>query len=82
VGPVICLEGGYVVAISKLPADFCVKIRKRLPHVRVKLARTGLVGSHVGLRGVIREQFLEDLEVASALHFFAISADDRFCCFG
>ena len=33
VGPVICFEGGYAIAISKLPVDFGVKVRKRLPQV-------------------------------------------------
>src|SRR5206468_12140555 len=71
VGPVICFKGGYAVAIDKLPVDFGVKVRKRLPHVRVKLAHTGLVWSCSRLRRVIdkiiSEEFFEDFPISLGL---------------
>lgn len=84
VGPVICFKGGYAVAISKLPVNFGVKVRKRLPYVRVKLAHAGLVWSCSRLRRVIdkiiREEFLEYFEVPLALNFLCVSAHNCLRC--
>jgi hypothetical protein len=47
----------------------------------VQLAGTGLVRAAARLRGVVQEvvgeQFVEELEVACALHLFGVSPDDR-----
>src|SRR5262245_7593182 len=81
VGPVICFKGGYAVAISKLPVDVGVKVRKRLSHVGVELAHAGLVWSRSRLRRVIDkilcEEFLEYLEIPLALNFLGVATDNR-----
>jgi hypothetical protein len=70
--------GCRAIAINKLPVDFGAKVRKRLPHVCVKLAHAGLVWSCSRLRRVvdkiIREQFFEDFEFPLALNFLCVSA--------
>jgi hypothetical protein len=71
-------EGGYTVAVSKLPVDLGVKVWKRLPQGRVKLSHAGLVWSCSRLRRVIDEiiceEFLEYFEFPSALNFLCVSA--------
>src|SRR5258708_34432576 len=66
VSPMVSFVCCHTVAGRKLPVDFSVKVRKRLPHVRVKLAYPGLVWRCSWLRRVIDkvicEEFLEDFE--------------------
>jgi hypothetical protein len=84
VAPVICFKGGYAVAISKLLVDFGAKVRKRLPHVRVKLAHARLVWSCSRLRRMIDkticEEFLEYFEFPLALNFLCVSAHNCLRC--
>src|SRR5260370_26644734 len=66
VSPMVSFVRRHTVAVRELPVDFGIKVRKCLPHVRVKLAHSGLVWSCSRLRRVIDkiicEEFLEYFE--------------------
>src|SRR4029434_2364186 len=69
---VIGLVGRHAFTIGKLPVNLGMKIRKGLAHVGVELPDASLIGRCSGLGGVIdeivREKFLENIEVSLALN--------------
>ena len=83
--PVIGLVGRHPVAIGKLPMDFGVEVGESGAEDFVQFSRAGLVGRAARLRGVVEEvvgeKFIEHGEIAAALHFFGVAANDRFCGF-
>src|SRR5215470_7940710 len=84
--PVVGLVGNHTISIGNLPVDLRMKVGKRHAKVGIELPDAGLVGSCARLRCVVnkilREEFLEEVEVPTALHFFGIAADDSFCVLG
>src|SRR5262249_1089752 len=84
--PVVGLVGSHTISISNLPVDLRMKVGKRHAKVGIELPDAGLVGSCARLRCVVNkilsEEFLEEVEVPTALHFFGIAADDSFCVLG
>src|SRR4051794_18714066 len=78
-GAVVDLVGGDDVAVDGLPMDLGSKVGKRVAQPVVEDANTGLVGGSAGLRGVVDEvvgeQFVEQCEIALALDFFGVAAD-------
>src|SRR5262249_17486455 len=87
---IVCTVIGFVgchsITVRQLPVNLRVKVRKRLAHISIELPDTSLIGGCSGLGGVIheiiREEFVEDIEVAFALDLFGISADYGFRGFG
>ena len=84
VGAIIGFVSRHAIAISKLPVDFDVKVRKSLPHVGIEFEHAGLVRGCSRLRRVIDnilcEEFVEYFEFALALNFLRISAHNRLRC--
>ena len=82
----LCRAVRRSIAVLQLPVNLRVKVQKRLAHRSVELPDTSLIGGCSGLGGVIheivREEFVEDIEVAFALDLFGISADNSFRGFG
>jgi hypothetical protein len=68
----------YAVSIGQLEMNFRVEVRKGSANVRVKLSNTRLIRGHFRLRRVVdkvvREQFLEDLQLALALNFLRVAS--------
>ena len=80
--PVIGLISRHAFPIGKLPVDFRMEVRERSANIAVELPYTLLVRSRVRLRCMVNEifgeKFFKHAEVSSTLHFFGISADNRF----
>src|SRR5262245_42923495 len=83
---VVCFVSRYPVDIGQLPMDLRMKVGECFTNVTVELSHAGFVGRHVWLRcvvdKVVREEFLEDFKVPTALHFFGIPSDNSFRCVG
>ena len=80
--PVIRLISCHAFTVGKLPVNFRVEVRERSANIAVELPYTLLVRSRVRLRCMVNEifgeKFFKHAEVSSTLHFFGISADNRF----
>jgi hypothetical protein len=78
VSPILSFVRRHTVAFCKLPVDFGVKVRKRLPHAGIQLAHTSLVWRCSRLRRVIDEiiceEFVEYIEFSLALNLLCVSA--------
>src|SRR5215475_3713559 len=70
-GAVIGFVSSHPIALSELPVNHGMKVRKRLAHVGVELPDPGLVGVGSGLGRVIheivRKQLFENVKVSFAL---------------
>ena len=81
----VSLVSRHPVAIGKLPMDFGVEVGESSAEDFVQVSRAGLVGRAARLRCVVEEVVGEELiehgEIAAALHFFGIAANNRFCGF-
>ena len=70
------------IAIGELPVDLGAEVRERGSNIGVEFPHACFVRSRVRLWCVIdeivREEFIENIEVSPALDLFGISADDGF----
>src|SRR5215469_673939 len=86
VSAVVRLVRCHSVAVGKLPVDLGMKVGECGTNIRVEFSHACLVWSSVRLWCVIdeivREEFLENVEVSHPLHLFGVSAHDSFCGFG
>src|SRR3981081_4928647 len=78
VSPVIGLIRRHAVTVGKLPMDVGVKVGERGPEDFVELSRTLLIRRaprlRWGVEKIVGEEFLEDLEIAPALHSLRVAA--------
>src|SRR6266404_618417 len=79
---VIGLVSRYEFSVGRLPMDFCMEIRERGTKCAVKASDAVFIRCGVWLGRMVNEvvskEFLKDVEIPTALHFFGIAADDRF----
>jgi hypothetical protein len=79
---VVRLVRRHPVAIGELPVDLRMKDRESGTHMAVELTHARFVGSGVRLRcmihEVVREEFVENLEISPVLDLFGIPADGGF----
>jgi len=82
VGSMIRLVSRHELSVGNLPVDLRVEIGECSTKGVVKTPDAIFIGSGAWLWGmvneVVSEEFLEDVEVPTALHFFGIPADDSF----
>ena len=78
-GAVVDLVRGDDVTVDGLPMDLGSKVGKRVAQPVVEDANTGFVGCGARLGSVVDEvvgeQFVEQCEIALALDFFGVAAD-------
>jgi hypothetical protein len=72
----------HPVTVGELPVDLRTKVRECGTNMAVELTHARFVGSRARLRSVIdevvREEFIENIEVSPVLDLFGIPADDGF----
>src|SRR6478672_6849071 len=84
--PWLDLERSHDVAVDGLPMNLGSEVGKRLAQPVVEQPHSGFVGGGAGLGRVVDEvvgeQFLEQGEIAVALHLFGVAANHRLGGYG